>query len=235
MLDASGSDAYNKEVNIAHHHNDIGFYYVDIYATDGSGAREKIGDTYALIEKQDIKWQEWQLNGSKIEPIIYAAKLDTEGKMTPNVEANNTDTQLKSGYGFSLDVNSKTTVSDAIPADGTATAPQNINTIFPEFNYKNGVLREEIKSSFNRLGVVGSYGATTNVSSSVMNFKKNPFSTNESQVHFTPLWYPDETVYKIGIDVFDAWTPAGMLSSNTTPSINIDSQVYDDWHIAPIN
>lgn len=234
VLDPSGSDAYKKEVSIADHHNDNGFYYVTIYATDGGGGREKIGDTYALLEKQLVGWQEWQLTGTTINSIMYQAKLDTTGKMTPNIEANNSDSQLKSGYGFSLDVSSQTTVSDTLPADGTATAPQNINTVFPEFNYKDGIGIGGVKSSYNRLGVIGAYTANANIVSSVMNFKANEFSSNKSQVHFTPIWYPDGTEYKIGVEVFDAWTPGGMLSSNTTPSINIDSQVYDDWHIAPI-
>lgn len=234
VLDGSGSGPYTQVVNLSDHYNDDGFYYVDVYATDGGG-RVKIGDTYALIKKSEITWDEWTVNGTKIETTSYAAKLTASGKMTPNVQANNTDTNLKSGYGYYLDVDSSTTASDSLTGDGTVTAPQNINTVFPEFNYKDGVTIKDVKSSFNRLGIVGSYSAEANVVKSTMNFKKNPFSTNESQVHFTPFLYPDETGYKISVDVFDAWTPAGMLASTVTPGTSIDSQVYDDWHIAPIN
>lgn len=235
------SKKYTCTYSLADHYYDRGIYYIDVYATDGSGNREKIGETYALVEYSEATWSEWYVDGGKINTIKYTAALTTEGKMTPNVTANNTETLLKSGYGFSLDVNSGVKASPelgslagSVGVNDAVTAIQNTNTCFPEFNYKDGVTVGETKQAFNRLGVIASRNATADTVTSVLNFKENEFSTNKSSVHFTPLWYPDSTKYQISVDVFDAWTPAGMLSSTVTPSTTVDGQVYDDWHIAPI-
>lgn len=44
--------------------------------------------------------------------------------------------------------------------------------------------------------------------------KPNEFSTYDRTVHFTPLWFPDATDYTIYTQVWDTWTPDGMLSIN---------------------
>jgi hypothetical protein len=35
--------------------------------------------------------------------------------------------------------------------------------------------------------------------------------------------------------VIDCWTPAGMLSVNLTDSLSIRGNLWDDWHIAPLD
>lgn len=59
-------------------------------------------------------------------------------------------------------------------------------------------------------------------------------STYNRRTHFTPIWYPDGS-YTVNTWVIDCWTPAGMLSVNLTDSLNIRGNLWDDWHIAPLD
>ncbi|MFI3228306.1 MAG: hypothetical protein R3Y09_13020 [Clostridia bacterium] len=44
-------------------------------------------------------------------------------------------------------------------------------------------------------------------------------------------YYPDG-LYTVNSWVIDTWTPVGMLSLNLTDNLNIDGNLWDDWHIA---
>ena len=61
-------------------------------------------------------------------------------------------------------------------------------------------------------------------------FKPNEFSTYDRTVHFTPLWFPDATDYTIYTQVWDTWTPDGMLSINLNDYVSIQGSLYDDWY-----
>jgi len=238
VLADDGAGEYTGSFNIADHYYDNGLYYIAVFATDGSGNRESLGLRYALIEVTTNTWTEYEVKGGAIVGTDYGATLFSSATISPNVDANNTSELLKSGYGFTLDVNSTTSVSDDHLAEDTVTPVQNVNTIFPEFNYNYGVIVNGVRSTYNRLGdnSDGAIKITTenSATTSEMGFKENEFSTDDRRVHFTPLWYPDGTSYKIGTDIFDSWTPAGMLSTSVTPGTNINGHVYEDWHIAPI-
>ncbi len=71
-------------------------------------------------------------------------------------------------------------------------------------------------------------------SSSRLEFQKNEYSTYNRRTHFTPIWYSDGS-YTVNTWVIDCWTPAGMLSVNLTDSLNIRGNLWDDWHIAPLD
>ncbi|MDO4563327.1 MAG: hypothetical protein Q4C12_05785, partial [Clostridia bacterium] len=88
---------------------------------------------------------------------------------------------------------------------------------FPEFSYE---------TYFRVLDRTALSGKSTFV------FKENRYSTYNSRAHFTPIWYPDGT-YETCTRVYDAWTPAGMLSVNKSASLRISGNLFDDWHIAP--
>ena len=60
------------------------------------------------------------------------------------------------------------------------------------------------------------------------------YSTYNRRTHFTPIWYPDGS-YTVNTWVIDCWTPAGMLLVNLTDSLNIRGNLWDDWHIAPLD
>lgn len=86
--------------------------------------------------------------------------------------------------------------------------------ISPEFSYE---------SYWRLLSVSGGNTA-------VFTFKPNEYSTYGRCVHFTPIWYPDNTAYTVYTYIIDAWTPSGMLSINVSDSIQIQGSLYDDWY-----
>lgn len=122
---------------------------------------------------------------------------------------------MKSGYGINESV--MATVSSN---QSTAiTYPQNAVSYFPEFQYKAyWRLLEQIQGG----------------STAKFELKKNQYSTYNNRTHFTPIWMPDGA-YTVTTWVIDAWTPVGMLSLNLTDSLTIKGNLWDDWHIAPLN
>ena len=48
--------------------------------------------------------------------------------------------------------------------------------------------------------------------------------------HFTPIYYPDGE-YKLKSVLSDCWTPAGMIITYKTVTVQINGNVYDDWYI----
>ena len=145
----------------------------------------------------------------------YSASLRVSQTITPDGKAPNaTGTRMKSGYGFVTSVLSQIETN----APRTAyTEAQNSVMYFPEFNYLTyfRVLDKNVEN----------YRST-------FRFKENRFSSYRSRTHFTPLWYPDGG-YKAYGKTYDAWTPAGMLSVCTAPSLTIGGNLFDDWHVAP--
>ena len=123
---------------------------------------------------------------------------------------------MKSGYGFNNTVEAQ--VAGSAPSDHVSLA-QTAVSWFPEFNY----------ASFSKvLDLTMRNGANTK-----LEFKNNKYSTYNRRVHYTPLWYPDAP-YKVYTWLYDAWTPAGMLSINLSSGLDIDGVLFEDWHIAPI-
>ena len=123
---------------------------------------------------------------------------------------------MKSGYGIQIFVDTQLFGNGAVKCTGSQIA----NILFPEFNYNR-----QDASKYNRL---------LEKTDNLLVFKQNEYSTYNSRVHFTPIWYPDNKYYTIYAEVFDVWCPAGQLSVRLTDSIKIKGNVYDDWHIAPV-
>ena len=122
---------------------------------------------------------------------------------------------MKSGYG----INESVTASISSNQSTAISYPQNAVSYFPEFQYKTyWRLLERIQSG----------------SSAEFEFKRNQYSTYNNRTHFTPIWMRDGT-YTVNTWVIDAWTPDGMLSMNLTDSLTIKGNLWDDWHIAPLN
>ena len=122
---------------------------------------------------------------------------------------------FKSGYGINQTVtgNVSTNQSSAI------TYAQKAVSYFPEFRYETyWRLLERISSGSNAR----------------FEFKKNNYSTYKNRTHFTPIWMPDGS-YTVNTWLIDAWTPDGMLSMNLTDTLTIKGNLWQDWHIAPIN
>ena len=119
---------------------------------------------------------------------------------------------MKSGYGVKTDV--RAALSTSAPS-GHYTNPQTAFSVFPEFQYK----------TYLRLLQRGSSGR-----SAKFTFQPNEFSTYNRAVHFTPVWFPDNTNFVVYTQVWDAWTPDGMLSVNLNDYVSIHQSVFDDWY-----
>jgi len=121
---------------------------------------------------------------------------------------------MKSGYG----VNQTTTANVSTNQSSAVTDAQNAVTYFPEFQYKTyWRLLERTQSGY----------------SSKFEFAANKYSTYERRTHFSPIWFPDGS-YTPYTWLIDCWTPDGMLSMNLTDSVNINGNLWADWHIAPV-
>ncbi len=146
----------------------------------------------------------------------YQAELSAVMKTMPD-EKNPTalGTEMKSGYGINANVNAKVL---SLAPSGHFTGAQNVVAYFPEFNYQ---------TYWRLLEQVDAVG-----SDSIFTFRKNPYSTYQSPVHFTPVWFPDGN-YVIYAEVMDAWTPAGMLQVNLTDTLTVKDSLFADWHIRP--
>lgn len=158
----------------------------------------------------DHGWWEFDLDR-------YNASLSATTKITPD-EKNPTasGSTMKSGYGINQVVTARVSSSQR-----SATTPlQNAVSYFPEFNY------ESFWRLLDRISISSS--------SSRLEFQKNEYSTYNRRTHFTPIWYPDSS-YMVNTWVIDCWTPAGMLSVNLNDSLSIRGNLWDDWHIAPLD
>ena len=113
---------------------------------------------------------------------------------------------MKSGYGVKTEV--RATLSTDAPTSHI-TYPQTAFSVFPEFQYQT-YLRLLQRSGGQSAKFI---------------FKPNEFSTYDRTVHFTPLWFPDATDYTIYTQVWDTWTPDGMLSINLNDYVSIQGSL----------
>lgn len=147
----------------------------------------------------------------------YTASLSANQTITSDSKSPTRSTsQLKSGYG--IEINSTTSLSSNAPSSHLAGA-QHAISYFPEFAYQKYWRLHDVK--------VSGYSAS-------FWLKPNEYSTYESRVHFTPIWFPDGSYTPITC-ILDAWTPAGMLSLQLQSTIMISGNLFSDWHIAPQN
>jgi hypothetical protein len=119
---------------------------------------------------------------------------------------------MKSGYGVKTEVSA--TLSSSAPS-GHYTYPQTAFSVFPEFDY----------STYLRLLQRTSGGLNAKFT-----FRENEYSTYNRCVHFTPVWFPDNSHYTVYTQVWDTWTPDGMLSIELTDHVLISESLFDDWY-----
>lgn len=143
----------------------------------------------------------------------YSASLSgTMSLMPDDIVPTASGKTMKSGYGVKTDV--AATLSTTAPTSHI-TNPQTAFSVFPEFQYNTYLrLLQRVSSGRN----------------AKFTFKANPCSTYNRPVHFTPIWFPDYTDYVIYTQVWDTWTPAGMLSVNLNDYVLIQQNLYDDWY-----
>ena len=156
------------------------------------------------------KWKDegrWQFDYT-----TYSATLTGEMTLSPDGKVPTTkNNEMKSGYGVNVKVSTRPYTN---APSSHVTSAQNAISYFPEFAYE---------TYWRKLELMG-YGQ--------FQFEENKYSTYKSRVHFTPLWYPDET-YRVYTEIIDMWTPDGMLRINLNDAVTIQGDVYQDWHIGP--
>ena len=157
----------------------------------------------------DHGWWEFDLDQ-------YTARLSSDMKIT-NDSKNPTasGSVFKSGYG----INQTVTANVSSNQSSAVTYAQNAVSYFPEFRYE----------TYWRLLECVSGGSNAR-----FEFKNNSYSTYKNRTHFTPIWMPDGA-YIVNTWLIDAWTPDGMLSMNLTDTLTIKGNLWQDWHIAPLN
>lgn len=119
---------------------------------------------------------------------------------------------MKSGYGVKTDVSA--VLSTSAPS-GHFTYTQTALSTFPEFQYQ----------TYSRL-----LERTTGGRNPKFRFKPNEFSINNRNVHFLPVWFPDGKRFTVYTQVWDTWTPDGMLSVNVNDYVSIQGSLFDDWY-----
>ena len=132
---------------------------------------------------------------------------------SPSAYTENGKLYMKSGYGFDLSFkDSMYTVSGY--TDGSVNecfAPQYYYALFPEYNYTYG--RDKCRS----IETVSGKKVFVN-------------AADMARQHFTPIYYPDGE-YKLKAVLSDCWTPAGMITTYKTVTVQINGNIYDDWYI----
>ena len=154
----------------------------------------------------DNGYWEYEYNG-------YSASISGSMTLMPDdIVPTAEGKDMKSGYGVKTDV--RAVLSTSSPS-GHYTNPQTAFSVFPEFQYET-YLRLLQRVSSGR--------------SAKFTFQPNEYSTYNRNVHFTPVWFPDNTRFVVYTQVCDAWTPDGMLSVNLNDYVSIHQSVFDDWY-----
>lgn len=157
----------------------------------------------------DHGWWEFDLN--RYEAYLRSSMSIEPDSKNPTASGRT----IKSGYGVNQTVDAYVSSNQSSAVTPTQTAV----SYFPEFQYKTyWRLLERVQSGY----------------TSRFEFQKNRYSTYNRRTHFSPIWYPDGR-YSVYTNLFDAWTPVGMLSQNESDAISIRGSLWDDWHVAPLN
>ena len=178
--------------------------------------------TYKTNNNKQLSWSVWEWNGGFVEKT-YTAKLTVKAELTPDATAvwskyNNTKKlwTTRSGYGLNTAVTVSLTGVDNDMFAGNA----KVNAYYPEFNYSTGTNKSNmlLMGSENESGYSASF-----------TFDSNTDTISGNKMHVSPVWFPDGE-YSVKYEVYDIWTPAGMLTSNTYAIINIEGSMYDDYY-----
>ena len=151
---------------------------------------------------------EWEYDYTGYHASLSGTMTLMPDDIVPTAEGKN----MKSGYGVKTEI--RASLSTNAPS-GHTTTPQTALSTFPEFQYR----------TYLRLlqRVSGGYNAR-------FTFRPNEFSTYNRPVHFTPIYFPDGANYTVYTQVWDTWTPDGMLSVNLSDYTAIRQSVFDDWY-----
>ena len=164
------------------------------------------------------RWWQWVYSGGAYSKKQFAVAntvndLVLTAPTNPSAYTENGKLYMKSGYGFELSFkDSMYTVSGY--TDGSVNecfAPQYYYALFPEYNYTYG--RDKCRS----IETISGKKVFVN-------------AADIARQHFTPIYYPDGE-YKFKVVLSDCWTPAGMITTYKTVTVQINGNVYDDHYV----
>lgn len=143
----------------------------------------------------------------------YSASLSgTMSLMPDDIVPTANGKNMRSGYGVKTEVS--TILSTTAPSSHFSYTQTALAT-FPEFQYKNYLRLLE--------RTTGGYNAK-------FRFQPNEYSITNRNVHFSPVWFPDGKQFTVYTQVWDTWTPDGMLSVNLSDYVFIQGSLFDDWY-----
>lgn len=179
--------------------------WVDTSYTDADG--NEVSDGYWEDNGEWVDEGYWEYNYTGYSASLSGSMTLLPDDIVPTASGKN----MKSGYGVKANVSA--TLSTSAPS-GHFTYTQTAFSVFPEFRY----------TTYLRLLERSSGGLNAQFT-----FRPNNFSTYNRKVHFSPVWFPDATRYAVYTQVWDTWTPDGMLSVNVNDYVSIDGNLFDDW------
>ena len=181
-------------------------HWVDTSYIDEMG--NLISSGYQEDRGQLVDQGDWAYDKNNYSASIVGKMTLSPDDIVPTANGKN----MKSGYGVTTNVTSNLTTN---APDTHYTNTQTAITYFPEFQYE---------SYWRILDKSGSG------KSSQFHFKVNEYSTYNRKVHFSPIWFPNNTKYKAVTTVLDSWTPAGMLAVTLSDYVEIEGNMFDDWY-----
>lgn len=191
---------------------------------------------------------------ASFESLYGGETTDSRGFSNPSAIKNDNSVETKSGYGVQLEVNGKNLtdtygndVSSRIKNIAGNYASSNYNgwaqtveVYFPEYYYTNEKGKTEYaqvawkNSTYtNLLSRTKRPLDTTNyVASNGYLYRFAPFTSGGETLdtHIIPIWYPDDTDYKVQVRISDCWTPAGELSYvGDSNNVVVKGSLFEDY------
>ena len=195
----------------------------DTLTTPNTSYKDKAPDGFRVPSTTfnngtNARWWQYSYSGGAFVKKEYAvgntvSNVTLTTPTNPTAYTSNGKLYMKSGYGFECSyTHSMATISGYQSTSASqSVAPQYFYALFPEYNY--------------------TYGANQCRSFEAISGRKVFVNaTGMNRQHFTPIYYPDGE-YKFQIVLSDCWTPAGMLTTYKTVTIQIDGNMYDDWYV----
>lgn len=153
--------------------------------------------------------------------------------------------ETKSGYSLQTQITAKTTIIEENnnsvvinnAVGNTGISAQSATAYFPEnyFSNNDNEYSNLMPCFVNNTGSLVDpdgfgYKNVVNFSGEKI-FTFSPLASSSNfNVHYIPVWYPNDTEYSVQVKISDAWTPAGMLSYiGDTNNVKINGSVFDDY------
>ena len=165
-------------------------------------------------------WQEVRLeSGSYITKNFYV-QLTTTFSILPDGRIAYPDKPRQMESGFGISIQCITTLTTNYDHPDKLVGSQMVWVRYPESAYGQMASWQEVRDSLTaKTGDPGDFSVSWQLA-------VNPYSTTESRLHYTPLWYPDQA-YTAWAQAFYAWSPIGQLFEHKTDTLTISGDMYD--------